>query len=124
MLNVGWMTAAAGLWRQGEEDPGRPLRLPVPAYLVETEAERILIDTGLHPAAVADPVRQDDEKLRSIERLIFSKQLAGKFGANKLRAAAGRPVHDQNGICRFALGVFLWFSQRAVVNPQLRQRFP
>jgi glyoxylase-like metal-dependent hydrolase (beta-lactamase superfamily II) len=27
----------------------------VPAYLVETEAERILIDTGLHPAAVADP---------------------------------------------------------------------
>lgn len=54
MLNVGWMTAAAGLWRQGEEDPERPVRLPVPAYLVETESERILVDTGLHPGAVAD----------------------------------------------------------------------
>ncbi len=54
MLNVGWMTAAAGVWRQGEEDPRRPARVPVPAYLVETEAERILIDTGLHPGAVAD----------------------------------------------------------------------
>jgi glyoxylase-like metal-dependent hydrolase (beta-lactamase superfamily II) len=54
MLNVGWMTAAAGIWRQGEEDPERPVRVPVPAYLVETESERILIDTGLHPAAVED----------------------------------------------------------------------
>lgn len=55
MLNAGWMTAPAGLWRQGDEEPERPLRLPVPAYLVETETERILIDTGLHPDAVADP---------------------------------------------------------------------
>ncbi len=54
MLNVGWLTAAAGIWRRGEEEPERPVRLPVPAYLVETETERILIDTGLHPAAVAD----------------------------------------------------------------------
>jgi N-acyl homoserine lactone hydrolase len=55
MLNVGWMTAAAGIWRQDEDEPERPARVPVPAYLVETETERILIDTGLHPAAVADP---------------------------------------------------------------------
>lgn len=54
MLNLGWMTAPAGLWRQGDEEPERPLRLPVPAYLVETETERILIDTGLHPDAVTD----------------------------------------------------------------------
>jgi N-acyl homoserine lactone hydrolase len=54
MLNVGWMTAARGIWRQGEEEPQRPVRVPVPAYLVETESERILVDTGLHPAAVAD----------------------------------------------------------------------
>lgn len=54
MLNVGWMTAAAGLWRQGEERPERPARVPVPAYLAETETERVLIDTGLHPAAAAD----------------------------------------------------------------------
>jgi N-acyl homoserine lactone hydrolase len=54
MLNVGWMTAAAGVWRQGEEEPERPVRLPVPAYLIETETERILVDTGLHPAAATD----------------------------------------------------------------------
>jgi N-acyl homoserine lactone hydrolase len=54
MLNVGWMTAAVGIWRQGEPQPESPIRLPVPAYLIETESERILIDTGLHPAAAAD----------------------------------------------------------------------
>lgn len=55
MLNLGWMTAPAGLWRQGDSEPERPLRLPVPAYLIETESERILVDSGLSPDAVADP---------------------------------------------------------------------
>jgi N-acyl homoserine lactone hydrolase len=54
LLNVGWMTAARGIWRQGEEQPQKPIRVPVPAYLIETETERILVDTGLHPGAVAD----------------------------------------------------------------------
>jgi glyoxylase-like metal-dependent hydrolase (beta-lactamase superfamily II) len=31
------------------------IRFPIPAYLIETETERILIDTGLNPAAVDDP---------------------------------------------------------------------
>lgn len=30
-------------------------RFPVPAYVLETATERILIDTGLNPAAIADP---------------------------------------------------------------------
>ncbi|HWA55331.1 MAG TPA: N-acyl homoserine lactonase family protein [Solirubrobacterales bacterium] len=55
LLNLGWMTAPAGLWRQGDSEPEQPLRLPVPAYLIETETERILVDTGLHPDAVTDP---------------------------------------------------------------------
>ena len=54
MLNSGWMTAARGIWRQGEEEPELPIRVPVPAYLIESENERILVDTGLSPAAVAD----------------------------------------------------------------------
>ena len=54
MLNVGWFTAPAGLLRAGD-DMDEPIRCPVPAYLVESETERILIDTGLHPEAVADP---------------------------------------------------------------------
>src|SRR5260221_4231216 len=40
--------------------------------------------------AVTDPVRQDNEKLGNIERLIFPEKLAGKFRADKLRATAGR----------------------------------
>jgi len=50
----GWFTAPAGLFRAGEEME-QTARYPVPAYLVETESERILIDTGLNPAAIADP---------------------------------------------------------------------
>jgi glyoxylase-like metal-dependent hydrolase (beta-lactamase superfamily II) len=56
------MTAAAGVWRQGEEEPGRPVRVPVPAYLIETNGERILVDTGLHPGAAEDiAAHYDDE---------------------------------------------------------------
>ena len=54
MFNVGWMTTAAGIWRKDEERPERPVRLPVPAYLIETERARILVDTGLHPETIAD----------------------------------------------------------------------
>lgn len=53
MLNGGWMSASAALWRQ-DDDPEQRVRVPVPAFLVETESERILIDTGLHPGACAD----------------------------------------------------------------------
>jgi N-acyl homoserine lactone hydrolase len=54
MLNVGWISSSAAIWRQGE-DPERRIRFPVPAYLIETGGERILVDTGLNPAAIADP---------------------------------------------------------------------
>jgi N-acyl homoserine lactone hydrolase len=56
LLNVGWFTAAAGIWRR-DDDLDRQVRFPVPAYVIETAGERILVDTGLHPAAVADPAR-------------------------------------------------------------------
>ncbi len=55
MFNVGWLSSSAAVWRQGE-DPERQIRFPIPAYLIETEQERILIDTGLHPGAAADAV--------------------------------------------------------------------
>ena len=53
MLNVGWISSSAAIWRQGE-DPDARIRFPVPAYLIETDTERILVDTGLNPAAVRD----------------------------------------------------------------------
>ena len=57
LLNVGQFTSAAGIWRR--DDPlDRQIRFPVPAYLIETPAERILVDTGLHPDAVRDPARR------------------------------------------------------------------
>lgn len=64
MLDVGRLTSAAGIWRQGD-DLDRPISFPVPAWLIETATERILVDTGLHPRAIADPVgHYDDEALR------------------------------------------------------------
>jgi N-acyl homoserine lactone hydrolase len=56
MLNVGWFTSAAGIWRR-DDDLDRQVRFPVPVYVIETAEERILVDTGLHPAAVEDPAR-------------------------------------------------------------------
>jgi glyoxylase-like metal-dependent hydrolase (beta-lactamase superfamily II) len=53
MFNVGWISSPAVIWRQGE-DPERRLRFPIPAYLIETEQERVLIDTGLNPQGVRD----------------------------------------------------------------------
>jgi N-acyl homoserine lactone hydrolase len=53
-LDVGWFTAPAGIFRAGD-DMDRTIRFPVPAYVLETDSERILIDTGLNPAAVEDP---------------------------------------------------------------------
>jgi len=53
MLDVGWFTSAAGIWRR-DDDLDRQVRFPIPAYVIETAEERILVDTGLHPGAVAD----------------------------------------------------------------------
>ena len=53
MLDGGYFTSAAGIWRRGE-DMERQVRFPVPAYLIEAGEERILVDTGLHPGAAAD----------------------------------------------------------------------
>ena len=53
MLNAGWVSGPAAIWRR-DEDPEKRIRFPVPAYVVETDSERILVDTGLHPGACAD----------------------------------------------------------------------
>ena len=59
MVDGGAFTSPAGLWRKGE-DMERQVRFPVPVYLVEVGEERILIDTGLHPDAVADAASHYD----------------------------------------------------------------
>ncbi len=67
MFNVGWISSPAMIWRQGE-DPERQLRFPVPAYLIETERERILVNTGLHPEAVRDPEGHYGRRLFEFEQ--------------------------------------------------------
>jgi glyoxylase-like metal-dependent hydrolase (beta-lactamase superfamily II) len=54
MLSGGWFTAAIGIWRR-DDDLDRQVRFPIPAYVIETAEERILVDTGLNPGAVDDP---------------------------------------------------------------------
>jgi N-acyl homoserine lactone hydrolase len=56
LFNVGWLNVGAGILRHGE-DVDHQVRHPIPAYVIETDRERILVDTGLHPAAVADAER-------------------------------------------------------------------
>jgi len=54
MLNVGWLTVPASIVRRDDE-LDRRVRLPIPAYVVETATRRILVDSGPHPRAVDDP---------------------------------------------------------------------
>jgi N-acyl homoserine lactone hydrolase len=54
MLSGGHFTSPGGLWRRGEDLEQR-VRFPVPAYLIDTGRERVLVDTGLSPDAVRDP---------------------------------------------------------------------
>ncbi len=53
-LIAGSFTAPAGIFRK-DDDLDRTVRYPVPVYLIESGEQRILVDTGLNPAAVADP---------------------------------------------------------------------
>jgi N-acyl homoserine lactone hydrolase len=75
MLDVGFFTSAAGIWRRDEPMERRD-RYPVPAYLIEAGTERILVDTGLHPGAIADPARHYKNEALAIFELEQEAPLA------------------------------------------------
>src|SRR5258708_7791720 len=54
LMIVGWNSAPAAVYPRGG-DRGARIGFPTPAYLIETETERILVDSGLHPASIGDP---------------------------------------------------------------------
>lgn len=56
VLNVGWLSAPAGVVRAGDPMTEK-LRFPVSAYVLEVGDEKVLVDTGLHPGVVLDSVR-------------------------------------------------------------------
>ena len=100
MFNVGWFTASAGLFRR-DEPWDKMIRFPVPADLVETETERILVigaDVAHFASGFDDhrfPMIGDDHEAqgRSAERL------------RELRDAGSRvlPGHDPDVLVAGAL---------------------
>jgi N-acyl homoserine lactone hydrolase len=75
MLDGGSFTSPAGIWRRGESHE-RLVRFPIPAYLIETATERILVDTGLHPGAVAGERYADAGEAMSLFQLELDASLA------------------------------------------------
>ena len=62
------------------------------------------------------------KNLVGIERLVLPEKFAGKFRPDKLRAAARRPVRDQNGVAHIPFRILVDLPERPIMNPQLRQR--
>jgi N-acyl homoserine lactone hydrolase len=91
MLNVGWISSAAAIWRQGE-DPDARIRFPVPAYLIETESERILVDTGLNPAAVRDTAGHYDART-AIMQLEQDRDIAAQVDLDTLTRVVLTHLH-------------------------------
>lgn len=84
MLDAGWVGGPAAIWRQGE-DPEARLRFPVPAYVIETGSERILVDTGLHPGACADGAAfYDDSPAMSFCSLELDRPVAEQVDATTI----------------------------------------
>src|SRR3954462_11509939 len=93
MLNGGRLTAGAGIWRQGDELE-RPMEIPVPAYLIETDHERVLVDTGLHPAAAADVARHYGKpELASVFGLELDRSVADQVDPTTLTRVVLTHLH-------------------------------
>ena len=88
-FNVGWLSSPAMIWRQGEP-PERSIRFPIPAYLLETDEERILIDTGLHPEAVRD---QEGHYGRSLFELEQERDITEQLDVSTLTKVVITHLH-------------------------------
>ncbi len=91
-FNVGWITSPAVVWRQGE-DPERELRFPIPAYLIETAEERILVDAGLHPSAIADPAAFYERPEAGIFRLELEQPIVEQLDVSTLTKIVVTHLH-------------------------------
>jgi len=92
-LNAGWMTAPAGVWRQGEEDPARPAPVPVSSYLIETDTERVLVDTGLHPAATEGMVAHYEDETVAVFECEQERSIAEQIDLGSLTRVVLTHLH-------------------------------
>ena len=67
----------------------------------------VIAAARLARSAVTDPVRQHDEVFRRIERLIFTKQFAGKSGRRNCAPLPVVPCMIRTGIGGFTFRIFL-----------------
>lgn len=91
-FNVGWITSPAAVYRQGE-DPEREIRFPIPAYLIETDTERVLVDTGLHPEAIADPAGFYERPELAMFRLELEQPIVERLDAGTLTKIVVTHLH-------------------------------
>lgn len=91
-FNVGWITSPAAVYRQGE-DPQRELRFPIPAYLIETDRERVLVDAGLHPAAIDDPAAFYERPEAALFRLELEQPIVEQLDASTLTKVVVTHLH-------------------------------
>jgi N-acyl homoserine lactone hydrolase len=87
------MTAPIGVWRQGEEEPGRPARVPVSAYLIETDSERVLVDTGLHPAAAESMVAHYEDETVAVFECEQERSIAEQVDLDSLTRVVLTHLH-------------------------------
>jgi hypothetical protein len=90
----------------------------------------VRVPRKLHPQSVTrlarfpvtDPVGQDDEVLRRVQQLSWSKELTGIRPRHEAAAGAGRAVQDEHSVANRARPVASRCSQREVVNAQRGHR--
>ena len=79
---------------------------------------------GLARTAVADPVGKDEVIAARVQRLALAEQFARELGPEEARAAAGRPVKDEDRVVDPPVIAAPRSAEGSVMDAQLRQRFP
>jgi glyoxylase-like metal-dependent hydrolase (beta-lactamase superfamily II) len=113
MLEVGSFTSAAGIWRR-DDDMDRLVRFPVPAYVIETTEERILVDTGLHPAAARDAAGHYDSEALGAFRLALDASLGDQIDLSTVTKVVMTHLHFDHagGLAQLPASVPVVIQQR------------
>jgi N-acyl homoserine lactone hydrolase len=114
MLNAGWFTSAAGIWRR-DDDMDRQVRFPIPAYVIETAEERILVDAGLHPGAVEDaPCHYGQPDALAMFKLELEESVAEQVDPNTITKLVLTHLHfdHASGLALFPPSVPVFVQRR------------